>query len=134
MTTERTELRMRLRSLATPPSVRSCMQTNDARSRIALLAIFLGACAPASTWRGTVTDCRTTAPVSGADVQLEMDEPATGSGVTTTDDAGRFAFAIGGATKATPAKLTVAKKGYQTLQKSYSEPTNEDAICVSPTR
>lgn len=110
------------------------MRTNDALSKVALLAVLLGACAPAATWRGTVTDCRTTAPVSDADVQIKMDEPATGSGVTTTDGTGRFAFAIGGATKATPAKLTVAKKGYQTLQKSYDAPANEDAICLSPTR
>lgn len=110
------------------------MRTLDGLAWFGLLAILSTGCAASPTWRGVITDCRTTAPVAGADVHIDVAEPVSASNVTSTDDAGRYAFIIVGDSKKAHATLTVAKRGYQTVQKSYSGAAGEDTVCMSPTR
>jgi hypothetical protein len=89
------------------------------------------ACATAPTWRGKIVDCKTSAPIADADVQMSVGERAM-SGKTSGD--GTFSFAAPGAAKDATASVTVTKRGYQATQASLGAAPGGEPVCMSPTR
>lgn len=84
--------------------------------------------------RGHVSSCRGASPLEGAEVQLTSDAPGVEWGAEETGSDGAYAFDVGHAKDILPVKLTVAKKGYQTTQKTYSSvPGGAEDVCLQPT-
>jgi hypothetical protein len=83
---------------------------------------------------GRITDCRGTSPIEGVDVQLTSQTPDVAWDAVQTGSDGAYAFAVGDAARAMPVTLTAAKRGFQTVQRTYSSmPSGDDAICMQPT-
>jgi hypothetical protein len=100
-----------------------------------LTLLAMASCAAAPTWRGKITDCKTTKPIDDVDVQLAVSGPRESKTTDRTSTDGTFAFAAPGATKESTATMTATKKGYQVTQASLGvAPGSTDPICMEPTR
>jgi len=83
--------------------------------------------------RGRITDCRDSAPLAGADVQLTSRSPDAAWSAAQTGSDGAYGFQIEEATRVMPVTLTATKHGYGTVQRKYSAvPVSED-VCLQPT-
>jgi hypothetical protein len=102
---------------------------------IASCAFVLASCATTQTWRGKITDCKTTKPIEEADVQLAVTGPKESKSNGKTSSDGSFAFATPGATKESTASITATKRGYQVTQASLGAPPGaSEPLCMEPTR
>ncbi len=109
-----------------------------ATQQVLLLALALAGaaaagCAKSAYVRGRITDCRGSAPVEDADVQLASPAPDLGWDALKTGPDGAFAFKVPDPTKAMPLTLTAAKHGYQSVQKKYSAMPDAEDVCMQPT-
>jgi hypothetical protein len=82
---------------------------------------------------GHITDCRGSSAVEGADVQLTSRTPDVGWDALQTGSDGAYSFQVDDPTRAMPLTLTAAKRGFQTVQKTYSEIPGPQDICMQPT-
>ena len=98
-----------------------------------VLVVAATGCARSAYVRGRITDCRGSAPLEDADVQLASQAPDIGWDALKTGADGAFAFKVDSATKAMPVTLTAAKHGYQTVQKKYSAIPEANDVCMQPT-
>ncbi len=102
-----------------------------------VLALSLFGCVSSGGYvvRGQVTSCADDKPLSDANVGLETMKPAVGMYSDTTGSDGAFAFKAVDVPKDSPAKLTVQRNGYQTVEKSYAHaPAGVETVCLEPTR
>src|SRR5579862_1807750 len=84
--------------------------------------------------RGRVTDCRDSAPLDGADVQLSSGTPGAEWNAEQTAQDGAYAFDVGRAKDTLPVTLTVGKKGYRSTEKVLSSvPSGGLEVCLQPT-
>src|SRR5262249_33309465 len=90
-------------------------------------------CARSAYVRGRITDCRGSAPVEDADVQLASPVPDVGWDALKTGPDGAFAFKVPDPSKTLPVTLTAAKHGYQSVQKRYSAIPDAEDVCMQPT-
>ena len=98
-----------------------------------LLVLACSACV-SSSLRGRVTDCRDSAPLEGADVQLTTQAPGVAWNAQQTGSDGAYTFNVEDR-GALPVTLTAVKRGYQTVQKTYSAtPSNMQDVCMRPTK
>jgi hypothetical protein len=97
------------------------------------LAVAGTGCAKSSYVRGRITDCRGSAPVEDADVQLASPAPDVGWDAVKTGPDGAFVFKVPEPAKALPITLTAAKHGYQSVQKRYSAIPDVEDVCMQPT-
>ena len=82
--------------------------------------------------RGRITDCRSSSPVEGADVQLTSKAPDFAWEAVQTGGDGAYSFEVGDPQRALPVTLTAAKHGYQSTQKSYSAMPGPEDVCMQP--
>lgn len=84
--------------------------------------------------RGRVTDCRDSAPLDGADVQLSSSTPGAEWNAEQTGQDGAYAFDVGHGKDTLPVTLTAGKKGYRSTQKVLSSvPSGALEVCLQPT-
>jgi hypothetical protein len=84
--------------------------------------------------RGRVTDCRDSAPLDGADVQLSSGTPGAEWNAEQTAQDGAYAFDVGRVKDTLPVTLTVGKKGYRSTEKILSSvPSGGLEVCLQPT-
>jgi hypothetical protein len=100
---------------------------------LAVAGIAGTGCAKSSYVRGRITDCRGSAPVEDADVQLASPVPDVAWDALKTGPDGAFAFKVPDPAKAMPVTLTAAKRGYQSVQKRYSAIPDVEDVCMQPT-
>jgi hypothetical protein len=82
---------------------------------------------------GRITDCRGSSPLEGADVQLTSHAPDVAWEATQTGSDGTYSFQVDDPVKALPVTLTAAKRGFQTVQKTYSDIPGPQDLCMQPT-
>jgi hypothetical protein len=108
------------------------------RANLCLAAVLVAAPTAASACvkrsvSGHITDCRGTSPLEGADVQLTSRSPDVSWEASQTGSDGAYSFQVDDPVKAMPVTLTAAKRGFQTVQKTYSEMPGPQDICMQPT-
>jgi hypothetical protein len=108
------------------------------RAKLCQAAALVAAVAAASgclkrSVSGHITDCRGTSPLEGADVQLTSRSPDVSWEAAQTASDGAYSFQVDDPPKALPVTLTAAKRGFQTVQKTYSEVPGPQDICMQPT-
>jgi Carboxypeptidase regulatory-like domain len=100
-----------------------------------VLALSFVHCASVYAVRGQVTSCADDQPLSEANVGLETMKPQVAMFSDTTGSDGAFGFKVADVPKESPARLTVQKSGYQTVEKAYDRaPAGSETICLEPTR
>ena len=88
----------------------------------------------ASYLRGRVTDCRDSAPLDGADVQLTAKAAGAAWSAQQTASDGAYAFKMDDKS-VVPVTLVVAKDGYRSTEKTYgSIPSGAQEVCLRPTK
>jgi hypothetical protein len=105
------------------------------RRRLVTVALAIGTagCVRDAYVRGRITDCRGSAPLEGADVQLTSQIPDVAWDALKTGPDGAYAFQVRHAPTSMPLTLTAAKHGYQTVQKRYSAVPDAEDVCMQPT-
>jgi hypothetical protein len=99
---------------------------------VATVTLTTTACVKRSV-SGRLTDCRGSSPVEGADVQLTSRAPDVAWDALQTGADGAYSFQVDDPAKALPVTLTAAKRGFQTVQKTYSEVPGPQDICMQST-
>jgi hypothetical protein len=99
-----------------------------------LLLVFACPACMASYLRGRVTDCRDSAALDGADVQLTAKAAGAAWTAQETGNDGAYAFKVEDKSFV-PVTLVVAKAGYRSAEKAYdSIPSGTQEVCLRPTK